>query len=119
MDGGYNTKDGGKKKRKTSASICPLPLCRLKGYKTKRSKKCKYNPNNPRYVGDEAAKANNLNQQQPKKVESDAKQTERDAVELELLDQIQLQEKAEDSDAFYSALGSIADSDTSEQFNLL
>lgn len=41
-----------KKKPKRLPSVCPLPLCGLKGHKTKHSLKCKCNPKNPNCVGE-------------------------------------------------------------------
>jgi len=40
-----------RKRTQTGSVICPHPLCKLKGHKTKHSLKCLMNPNNPNYVG--------------------------------------------------------------------
>lgn len=107
MDGGYVLDVPPKApKKKRPVYVCPLPLCGLKGHKTKRSKNCKYNPQNPEYVGDDAANGMDVDQKLP----AAGNQTQRDAEEQELMDALPLDDEFYSAEEFSSEASSNVDS---------
>jgi len=133
MDGGYVEEDFNKKKRQRTVTECPLPLCRLKGHKTSRSKKCKHNKENPNCVGDgavadlsnepaatatdnEAATATN------NEADDDAARLRRDAEECDVMDGQPLDDSSVSDGTFWSAeehTGDGSDSEDTTQHGML
>jgi len=137
MDGGYVEDDftnNRKRKRSTTTTrttpVCPLPLCGLKGHKTVRSQKCKYNKKNPNYVGDEAvddlnnkpaATNNTAVDTAVSTLNNETAQASRDAEECDVMDSQPLDDSSA-SDAFWSAEehnDEISDSDDNTQLGML
>jgi len=131
MDGGYVEGDftNNNKRKRTPAASNECPLCHLKGHKTRRSKKCKYNKENPNYVGDDAVA--DLNRKEPATAEAGtlastdedgAAQLDRDAKECDVMDNQPLEDSGDDafwSAEEYNSQGFDSDSDDTTQHGAL
>ena len=118
--------------RRETPNVCPLPLCGLKGHKTSRSKKCKYNKEHPNYVGDDAvadlsnkppATATN-NEAADTRVSTDdnAARARRDAEECDVMDSQPLDDDSVSDGTFWSAEeygGNASDSEDTTQHGII
>lgn len=102
-------------KKKWLPSVCPLPLCRIKGHKTKRSLNGQCNPKNPNYIGDQPAAANLKADDTPQPsiptADPDQQQEVRDTAEQDIVDSLPLDADFCSAEEFSSGHSSVENND--------